>query len=102
VVADLLPQFVGLDKFAALPVLRLAETVVLAADNDLITSPEYSRAIAEAMPGSELVVVPDAGHAVILEHPDRVNACLRDLLARVGASTRPTTGGTPPAPLAGG
>jgi pimeloyl-ACP methyl ester carboxylesterase len=86
VIADLLPQFVSLDKFAALPVLGNVETLVLAAADDVITSPEDSRAIAEAVPGAHLVLVPRAGHAVILEHPDRVSTCLRSLLASVGVS----------------
>jgi pimeloyl-ACP methyl ester carboxylesterase len=82
VVADLLPQFAKLDFSAALPVLRRVETLVLAADNDVITAPEHSVAIAEAVPGADLVIIPNAGHAVLLEHPDLVNGYLRDLLNR--------------------
>jgi pimeloyl-ACP methyl ester carboxylesterase len=88
VVLDLLPQFVVLDKLAALPVLRGVRTLVLAAADDLVTSPEHSRAMAEAVPGAELVIVPNAGHAVLLEHPESVNRHLRALLTRASDQPR--------------
>ncbi|GDY32810.1 alpha/beta fold hydrolase [Gandjariella thermophila] len=86
VVVDLLPRFAGLNAFAALPVLRRVETLVLAAANDLITSPEHSRVIAEAVPGADLVVVPNAGHAVLLEHPALVTGYLLDLINRAAGA----------------
>jgi pimeloyl-ACP methyl ester carboxylesterase len=72
VIAELLPQFATLDLFAGLPVLRRVETLVLAAAGDVITAPEYSLAIAEEVPGADLVLVPNAGHAVPLEYPNLV------------------------------
>ncbi len=83
VVAALLPQFVRLNKTAVLPTLALVETLVLAAERDSIITPEHSRAIAEAVPGARLMVLPNAGHAVTLEQPDQVNACLTHLLSTV-------------------
>ena len=40
------------------------------------------------LPDAELVIVPDAGHLVMLEHPEVVNDRLADLLARGGAAAR--------------
>jgi hypothetical protein len=91
VVAEFYPGFskhdklVALDHFAQLPVL------VLAGDDDLVTPSEHSEAIADRLPGAELVLVPDAGHLVMLERAEAVTDRLADLLARVGAGQPATT-----------
>ncbi|CAM5711041.1 Lipase OS=Streptomyces antimycoticus OX=68175 GN=SANT12839_055880 PE=4 SV=1 [Streptomyces antimycoticus] len=43
---------------------------------------EHSEAIAELLPGAELVILEEAGHLVILEHPEVVNGHLTELLSR--------------------
>jgi pimeloyl-ACP methyl ester carboxylesterase len=43
----------------------------------------HSEALAAAIPTADYVVVPDAGHAVILERPDAVGEALRTLVDRV-------------------
>ncbi|MFF9895727.1 alpha/beta fold hydrolase [Streptomyces longispororuber] len=84
VVAEYYPAFNDHDKtealkhFAALPVL------VLAGDEDLVTPSGHSEVIAGLLPDAELVLVPDAGHLVMLEHPEAVTDRLADLLARTG------------------
>jgi pimeloyl-ACP methyl ester carboxylesterase len=83
VIADFYPAFARHDKLEAIGVLRKVETLVLAADRDLVTPREHSRAIAGEVPGAELVVVPHSGHMVMLEHPDLVTAALAGWLARV-------------------
>ncbi|MER6016179.1 alpha/beta fold hydrolase [Streptomyces bluensis] len=85
VVAEFYPAFTEHDKtealvhFAGLPVLVLAGT------KDLVTPSEHSEAIADLLPDAELVLVPDAGHLVMLEHPEVVMDRLADLLTRAGA-----------------
>src|SRR5690606_3021316 len=69
----------ALAHFAGLPVL------VLAGVQDLVTPSEHSEEIAGLLPDAELVLVPDAGHLVILEHPEVVTDRLADLLTRAGA-----------------
>jgi len=49
-------------------------------ERDRITPPRHSRAIAERLAGADLVVVPDAGHALILERPEIVNEWLIAML----------------------
>jgi pimeloyl-ACP methyl ester carboxylesterase len=49
---------------------------------DLLTPEEHSRDIVRAVPGAELVVVPDAGHLLLLEHPEVVNRAIRELVER--------------------
>ncbi len=84
VVAEFYPAFAEHDKSEALPIFREVPVLVLAGDKDLVTPSSHSEAIADLLPDSELVIVPDAGHLVMLEHPEVVTDRLADLLARVG------------------
>jgi 3-oxoadipate enol-lactonase len=43
-----------------------------------------SRAIHEAIPGSDLVIIPNASHLSNLEQPAAFNQALVDFLSRVG------------------
>lgn len=80
VVAEFYPTFALHDKNHALGALAGLPALILAGAKDLLTPPEYSEAIAHALPRADLVLVPDAGHLVILEHPDLVNHHLARLL----------------------
>ncbi len=73
------------DKTDALPAFDGIPTLVLAADHDLMLPLKHSRALADALPSAEFVIVQDAGHAAILEHPHEVNGALRRLVDRVEA-----------------
>jgi len=83
VVADFFPAFADHDKFEALPVLQRVHALVMVGADDLLTPADHSRAIAAAVPGAELVVVPDCGHMVMLEHPQLVDDRLGELLDQV-------------------
>jgi len=85
VVAEFYPAFTEHDKSAALPVFRELPVLILAGDKDLVTPSSHSEAIADELPDAELVIVPDAGHLVMLEHPETVTDRLADLLVRIGA-----------------
>ncbi|MGW7429343.1 alpha/beta fold hydrolase [Streptomyces sp. NPDC054861] len=85
VVAEFYPAFSEHDKAAVLPVFREVPVLALAGERDLVTPSSHTEAIADLLPESELVIVPDAGHLVMLEHPEAVTDRLADLLARVGA-----------------
>ncbi|MFD7643190.1 alpha/beta fold hydrolase [Kitasatospora sp. NPDC059795] len=95
VVAEFYPAFSLHDKQAALAALGGVPSLVLAGAKDLLTPPEYSEAIAAALPGSRLVLVEDAGHLVMLERADLVDRELVALLER--AAERAGTGPLPPA-----
>jgi pimeloyl-ACP methyl ester carboxylesterase len=77
--AGLIDAFLQVDITARLGAIR-CPTLVVAGEKDRLKPPRYSRIIAGGIRGSELLVVPDAGHAVILEQPERINA---ELLAFV-------------------
>jgi pimeloyl-ACP methyl ester carboxylesterase len=67
---DILARFGG-------PVL-----VVVGAD-DVLTPPAKARAMAELVPGAELVEIPRAGHLSNLEQPEAFNAALARFLSRL-------------------
>lgn len=56
-------------------------TLVLCGEADQLTPPEHSRAIAVAIPGARLALVPGAGHMLTMEQPQRVNTLLREWMA---------------------
>ncbi|WP_185832417.1 alpha/beta fold hydrolase [Streptomyces sp. WAC 04229] len=85
VVAEYYPAFNDHDKTEALAHFAGLPVLVLAGVRDLVTPSEHSEAIAGLLPDAELVLVPDAGHLVMLEHPELVTDRLADLLARAGA-----------------
>ncbi|MFF7332819.1 alpha/beta fold hydrolase [Streptomyces sp. NPDC090306] len=85
VVAEFYPAFTDHDKQDALVHFKDMAVLVLAGVDDLVTPSEHSEAIARLLPDAELVLVPDAGHLVMLEHPDAVTDRLADLLSRAGA-----------------
>ncbi|WP_128379180.1 alpha/beta fold hydrolase [Streptomyces cavernae] len=85
VVAEFYPAFNDHDKTEALARFAELPVLVLAGVGDLVTPSEHSEVIADLLPDAELVLVPDAGHLVMLEHPEVVTDRLADLLTRVGA-----------------
>lgn len=57
-----------------------ASTLVIAAAEDQATPPDLSGEIARAIPGAELVVIPDAGHMASIEQPEAVTDQILDHL----------------------
>ncbi|MFD4022869.1 alpha/beta fold hydrolase [Streptomyces sp. NPDC058576] len=93
VVAEFYPAFTEHDKSGALPAFRDVPVLILAGDKDLVTPSSHSEAIADVLPDAELVIVPDAGHLVMLEHPETVTDRLADLLVRSGTVPAANVGG---------
>lgn len=56
---------------------------VIAGTGDKTASQEVVRRIADAITGARLVELPDVGHMIYIEHPERFNTALEDHLARV-------------------
>ena len=55
-------------------------TLVLVGAGDTLAPPEAARATASAIPGSRLLVIPDAGHLTTLEAPETVTEALTSWL----------------------
>ncbi|MCU0300986.1 MAG: alpha/beta hydrolase [Candidatus Nanopelagicales bacterium] len=83
VVAEFLPTLQQHDRKAALRVLGRVPALVMVGQEDRMTPAAHSLDMARRMPRSELEVVPDSGHMMILEHFAQVNQRLRELVARV-------------------
>src|SRR5439155_1091062 len=55
-------------------------TLIVVGEDDKATPVSSARTMHEAIPGSRLVIIPEAGHVSNLEQPERFNAALRDFL----------------------
>ena len=80
VVNDYLQTFDGFDKRPALLEFQHAVVLVFNGREDILTPPAHSELIVEGIPGAEHIVVNDAGHVIMLEHPDLLNAHLIQLV----------------------
>jgi pimeloyl-ACP methyl ester carboxylesterase len=83
VIAEFYPALAGLDETGSLEPLRGIPTLVLTGEQDRMIPKEHSALLAELLPDADHVVVPDAGHLVLLEKPEQVDRALTRLLRRV-------------------
>lgn len=67
------------DMTAFLPSIRVP-TLVIVGEEDALTPPALSQAMAKAVPGAELAVIAGAGHLSSLENPEAFNARLLSFL----------------------
>ncbi|CAN5245740.1 alpha/beta fold hydrolase [soil metagenome] len=58
-------------------------TLVVVGEQDQLSPPNVAEEMAGAIPGSRLLVVPDAGHVTNLENPAAFNHALREFLAQI-------------------
>lgn len=82
VLTNFLPTLNTHDRYAALAGLRHCEVVLISGDHDRITPYQHTERIAAELPSATEIKVEDAGHMVMLERPDVVNAELAELLRR--------------------
>jgi pimeloyl-ACP methyl ester carboxylesterase len=83
VLAQFFPNFDTLDKFSVLAAFERIPTTIVCGTEDKLTSIGHSRKLASRIAGAKLVECQGAGHMVILEQHERVNAALTDLFAAV-------------------
>jgi pimeloyl-ACP methyl ester carboxylesterase len=81
------------DMRDSLPVLGRVPVSVLVGDKDRLIPPKLGLELATRIPGSQLIWVPGAGHALILERPALVNEAISAVVDRTGR----TAGGDLPA-----
>ncbi|MGL4743589.1 MAG: alpha/beta hydrolase, partial [Dermatophilaceae bacterium] len=82
VMAAFLPDIDVLELDDKLDALHGVEVLVMGGAGDLVTPPSHSEAIVRRIPGAEHVVVEDAGHLLMLEHPQLVTQQLLMLVTR--------------------
>lgn len=71
------------DAFDVMPELeRITQpALMIVGEDDRMTPVKYSAFLRERLPDAAMVVIPDAGHYVQVEQPERVAVALRDWLA---------------------
>jgi pimeloyl-ACP methyl ester carboxylesterase len=82
VMSSFTPAFDSYDQTAGLVAYDGCETLVFNGEQDILTPPEHSEAIVRALPGAQHVIVRDAGHIIMLEHPDLLNQQLDAMIER--------------------
>ncbi|MBB6628797.1 alpha/beta hydrolase [Nocardioides sp. KIGAM211] len=86
VVAEFFPSFGSLDKFHAVDVLSRVPTAIICGTSDRLTSIGHSRKLKVHIDGATLLECEGAGHMVIMERHDQVNAELDQLIAAAAAA----------------
>ena len=81
VVAEFFPSFESLDKFHVVEGLSRVPVSIICGTADRVTSIGHSRKLHAHIEGSRLVEVEGAGHMVVMESHDQVNAELDQLIA---------------------
>lgn len=99
VISAFIPQLNKHDLADALVVYQELETLVLNGTDDKVTPPSHSAHMVRILPGTEHVVVEQAGHVIMLEHPHVINTHVAELINRsrrahrgllAASSSRPT------------
>jgi YbgC/YbaW family acyl-CoA thioester hydrolase len=72
------------DSESLLPTLAGVPTLVVVGEADILTPPEQARAMASAIPGAQLAIIPGAGHLPPVEQPEATTASLREFLKLLG------------------
>ncbi|WP_116114583.1 alpha/beta fold hydrolase [Austwickia chelonae] len=90
VISAFMPHFDRHDKREALSTFRGIETLVLNGSSDRLTPPSHSDEIVRLLPGAEHIVIEDAGHVIMLEHPEILNEQILALLRRAERAGAPS------------
>lgn len=83
VVADFFPTLLAHDGQQGLAALRHTKVLIIGSERDSLTPLEHSRTLARALPEAKLIVAPNSGHLLMLEHPEVVNHALIELIESV-------------------
>jgi pimeloyl-ACP methyl ester carboxylesterase len=73
-----------LDSRPLLPTIKVP-TLVVVGEEDALTPPAAAEAMVQAIPGSRLAKIPQAGHLSNLEAPEPFNRAVRDFLLALRA-----------------
>jgi 3-oxoadipate enol-lactonase len=82
IIGDLLGMRDRPDSTSILPGIKVPTLLLYGADDQIIPQGEMEQ-MAAAIPGAQLVVVPQAGHLLNLEQPDEFNQSLRVFLNQI-------------------
>jgi pimeloyl-ACP methyl ester carboxylesterase len=74
-------------RLETLAALGDVPAAALVGDRDRLTPPPCAESIATALPGTDLTVCAGAGHMLMMERPEEVNAALTAVVSRAADST---------------
>jgi pimeloyl-ACP methyl ester carboxylesterase len=89
VVARFCQALLACDMRVSLPTLGTVPVTVVVPEKDRLIAARLGIELAADIPGAQLVWVPRAGHALVLERPDVVNRAITELLARASGGGLP-------------
>jgi pimeloyl-ACP methyl ester carboxylesterase len=89
-IADFHPALVHHDGHGGLEALQHADGLIVAGSVDVMTPLSHSRRLAEELPKADLLVLDGAGHVVLMERTDEVDAAIGDLVERALSGSRRT------------
>ena len=84
VIAEFFPHFSSLDKFETVEALGAVPVTIICGTKDKLTAIGHSRKLQSRIPGATLLECEGAGHMVLLERHEQVNAALDQLFAAAG------------------
>ncbi len=72
-------RFDIMDTLAAIK----TKTIIIAGDRDMMTPLKYAQFLNQKIEASQLVIIGDAGHMVMMEKPDEVNSAIEKFAASI-------------------
>lgn len=76
-------QFDIMDRIGNIP----APALIVVGEHDRLTPPKYAEFLAQQLPNAKLQVIPQAGHMVMIEQPNAVNAAVAAFVEEVRQHT---------------
>ncbi|HEY8257042.1 MAG TPA: alpha/beta fold hydrolase [Gemmatimonadales bacterium] len=74
------------DSMGLLPMLEGIPALVVVGADDQLTPPDRAKAMADAIPGARLDIIPGAAHLTVMEKPREVTAAIRRFVEELKAS----------------
>nr|WP_277605283.1 alpha/beta hydrolase [Glycomyces sp. L485] len=71
------------DEMKTLPQFKDVPVLVTVGDSDLLTPPQHSRRLADAIAGSRFVLIAEAAHSPQLEYPGEISQLLLEMIDKV-------------------
>ncbi|WP_157683557.1 alpha/beta fold hydrolase [Microlunatus soli] len=82
VIADFYPAFADLDEVDGLKVINTVPTTVIGGKQDLVLPFRHTEAILDELPDAARLVLDPCGHMAMIEHHQRVDRALDELIDR--------------------
>lgn len=80
---SLCDRFDLLDDYRSGKIKVDVPTLLIVGEKDALTPVKYSEFLKKHIPSAEMVVIPEAGHMVMLEKPDEFNKALKNFVERL-------------------